>query len=423
MVQFGVNILIGVSASVAAHRALDLASALRKAGHEVAAVFSDHAPQLLSPLAMEAVTGRRVVTSLWDQHQGGSMDHLALTKWADLFVVVPATANTLANLALGIGSDAMGTMALAWPQTRPLILCPAMNPTMYAHPVVQQHQSTLESRGALFIGPVDGDTACRDVGLGRLAPVDMILESILSFYRLPRIDLRGQTVLVTGGPTAEPIDPVRQITNPSTGRMAIALAQEAHRAGAEVLLVLGPTSLPTPASANRLEIHRIRTAQEMAECVARLQPRANALIFAAAVADWTPANPAEGKLRKETLAPDASITIELVRTPDVALQAHQERRPGQIMVGFSADSDDPVQTALQKAQRKGFNLVFANPIDQPDAGFGSDTNHGWLIEPRPAASPRDPRVEAITVTGKTEVARRILERLSQLLAGEKGCGD
>lgn len=410
------NILIGVSASIAAHRALDLASSLRKLGHEVAAVFSENAQRLLTPASMEAITGRRVVTTLWDGEHTGNMDHLALTKWADVFVVVPASANCLATLALGTAQDALGTMALAWPVHRPMIVCPAMNPTMWAHPTVQVHKAQLMARGVLVVGPVSGDTACRDQGEGRLAPVEEILQAVIGFASNSQPPLlRGRNVLITGGPTAEPLDPVRHITNLSTGRMAVALAEQARAFGAHVHLVIGPTSLPMP-EGPAIDVYRVTTAKEMLHQVLEIQPNAALLIFAAAVSDWTPREPSAEKLRKEALPPDAVLRVELVRTPDIALAANQARLPGQVLVGFSAESRDPIPTALAKAARKGFDLVFANPIDQTDAGFGSATNHGWLIQPIPSApNASDPTVEAVTVRSKSEVARLILQRAAALL--------
>jgi phosphopantothenoylcysteine decarboxylase/phosphopantothenate--cysteine ligase len=208
---------------------------------------------------------------------------------------------------------------------------------------------------------------------------------------------------------------VRHITNPSTGRMAIALAEQARAFGAHVHLVMGPTTLPVP-EGPAMDVHRVTTAREMLQRVLDIQPNAALMIFAAAVSDWTPREPAAEKLRKEAHPQDAVLRVELVRTPDIALAAHQARRPGQVLVGFSAESRDPIPTALAKAARKGFDLVFANPIDQSDAGFGSATNHGWLIQPIPSGpNASDPTVEAVTVRSKPEVARLILQRAAGLL--------
>lgn len=401
------RILLGVSTSIAAHRALDLASSLRKRGVQVRAVLSENVPNLISPAAFDAITQSRTITTLWGGGHEGEMDHLAATKWAEHFVFTPASANLLAKLAHGIADDALGTFALAF-NKRPFIIAPAMNPEMWRSAAVRENVETLRRRGHRFVGPVAGETACGDFGLGRLAPVEAIeqalMEQVEGWDPLP--DLRGERIVISGGPTREFADDVRFISNPSTGKMAWALAREASDAGAHVTLVAGPVELPPPQGIAKFI--RVETATEMRDAMIGEIPRATMAVFAAAVSDWRPAERLQGKLKKREGETEMSMTF--VRTPDIAMEASRIRRTGQVFLGFAAESDGLTQNAEEKLRKKGFDLVFANPINEAGAGFASETNRGLFLW-------ANGRREAVANQGKRRIARRILAegaRLRQL---------
>ncbi len=403
MIYSGLKLLLGVSSSIAAYRALDIASTVIKGGGEVRAVLTANAANIAGPAAFDAITGNRTVVSLWAS--GGDMDHLAATKWADVFCIAPASANTLARLALGLADDALSTFAVAWPG--PLVVAPAMNPTMFQHTTVQQHVRTLSERGHTIVGPGTGKTACGDEGVGRLADVEDILIAIVNHLRDAREvpDLAGRRVLVTSGPTREFADPVRCITNPSTGRMGVAIARQAVAAGARVTLVLGPSEIAVPGGLAHLE--RVVTAEEMRDAVLRHLPDADAAIFAAAVSDWKPAERSGAKAKKED-GPEET-TLRLVRTPDVALEASKRRREGQVFVGFAAESHDLVENARGKLHRKSFDIVVANPVGEPGAGFGTDTNRATIVT---ADATRE-----VPTTSKDRLAAEILKEIAARLRG------
>ncbi|MBX3727889.1 MAG: bifunctional phosphopantothenoylcysteine decarboxylase/phosphopantothenate--cysteine ligase CoaBC [Candidatus Sumerlaeia bacterium] len=371
----GLRLLLGVSSSIAAFRALDIASTIIKGGGEVRAVLTPNATKLVGPAAFDAITHKRSIVSLWESDHSGEMDHLEATKWANVFAVAPATAATLARLTVGLADDALSTLAIAWP--RPLVIAPAMNPTMYQHPTVQANLAVLRGRGHRIVGPAWGLTACGDRGQGRLADVEDILIAIVDALRDRRDvpNLTGHHVLITSGPTREFADPVRCITNPSTGRMGIALARQALNAGARVTVVTGPCDLPFPDDLTHLE--RVVTAEEMRDAVLRLLPEATIAVFAAAVSDWRPAEAAAQKAKKEDGPQE--MTLHLVRTPDVATEASKARRPGQVFVGFAAETENLLANARDKMRRKGFDLVVANPVSVPGAGFGTETNQATLV--------------------------------------------
>lgn len=401
----GVKVLLGVSSSIAAHRALDLASMLRKAGAEVRAVLTENVPKLIGPAAFDAITHQRTITSLWESDHAGEMDHLAVTKWADVFAIVPATANTIGVLAHGLAHDALGTFAVAW-NKRPILIAPAMNPEMLRNPAVQANLRTLIERGHEIIEPVVGPTACDDVGKGRLAPVELIFDRIVE--QITRAEsgrpLAGQRILITSGPTREFADDVRCITNPSTGKQGLALAAAARDRGAEVILVTGPTTLPMPAGL--AAIRRVVSADQMLAAVLDELPRMDIAIFAAAVSDWKPADRLIGKAKKSD--GEAAMSLDLVRTPDIAATANRQRRPEQVFVGFAAESTNLEGYAGEKMKRKGFSLVFANPINEQGAGFGADSNRGLVLR-------ADGTKREVGTLSKDDVARLLLDELQAIL--------
>lgn len=395
----GLKVLLGVSSSISAYRALDVASALRKSGAEVRAVMTADATKLVSAAAFDAITHRRTITSLWGSDHAGEMDHLDVTKWADVFAIVPATGNTLATIAHGLATDALGTFVLAW-NKRPLLIAPAMNPEMWRNVATQANVEILRSRGHVFIGPDNGRMACDDIGIGRLASVEELCRAITDYSSISSRKLKGKRILITAGPTREFADDVRCITNPSTGKQGFALAEQAMAEGAEVILVLGPTPLDPPKGLHKLI--RIDTAEAMLSAVLEELPSIHIAIFSAAVSDWKPAERYDGKEKKTEVADE--MTMRLIRTPDIAATANLKRKPEQIFVGFAAESTNLEGYAGEKMRRKGFSLVFANPINEADAGFGSSSNRGLLL--------RDDGSK-ISVSGrsKMDVARLILDEV------------
>ena len=403
MIYEGLRLLLGVTGSIAAYRALDIASNIIKGGGQVRAVLTPHAAKLVSPTAFEAITGRPAVVSLWSSDHPGEMDHLAATKWANVFCVAPATAGTIARLAHGMADDALSTFAVAWPEA--LIICPAMNPTMFKHPTVGENLARLRARGAIVIGPGEGPTACGDQGIGRLVDVEQILIAIVDLYRARRGPelLPGRRVLVTSGPTREFADPVRCITNPSTGRMGLAIARAAMEAGARVALVSGPCELPMPEGLESLD--RVTTAEQMRDAVLRRLPTADVAVFAAAVSDWRPAEMAPRKAKKEAAAEE--VTLRLVRTPDIAAEAAAARRPGQFLVGFAAETEDLEANARDKMRRKGFDLVAANLVNESGSGFGTETNKLLLVGPRGSRE--------LPLASKDEAARALVAEIAKAM--------
>jgi phosphopantothenoylcysteine decarboxylase/phosphopantothenate--cysteine ligase len=397
----GLRVLLGVSSSIAAYRALDLASLLRKGGAEVRAVLTPDVRHLVGPAAFDAITHQRTVSGLWGSDHAGEMDHLGATKWATHFVVAPATANTLASLAHGLASDALGTFAVAW--NGPLLIAPAMNPEMWRNPAVQANVQTLRERGHRFVGPSSGRLACDDVGEGRLASVEEIADALAAMAAPQRF--AGKRILVTSGPTREFADDVRCITNPSTGRQGFAVAELLVLQGAEVVVVTGPTQLAAPRGLAAL--HRITSADQMLASVLRELPSVDVAIFAAAVSDWRPAERVLGKEKKTSV--EDEVSLRLVRTPDIAATANQARRPDQVFVGFAAESTNLQGYAGEKMRKKGFALVFANPINEAGAGFESDTNRGLILRD-------DGSVREVPAGSKSAIASVLLDELAARLA-------
>jgi phosphopantothenoylcysteine decarboxylase/phosphopantothenate--cysteine ligase len=405
------RILLGVSSSIALHRALDLSSALIKRGAHVQVLMTEDATRLIQPIAFEAITHRHAVSSLWERPRAYEMEHLELTKWAELFIIAPATANILGKLAHGIADDALTTAALAW--SGPILLAPAMNPAMWSHPAVRENVALLSARGCEFVGPVSGTTACGDVGLGRMAPVEDILRRIENCFGIlaarragtAGLPLAGKTVLVTSGPTREYLDPVRFLSNPSSGKMGHALAAEAARRGAHVILVHGPVTIPRPEGVQ--ESFEVTTAEEMNALVARRVGDCDILIFAAAVSDWRPAQRLDRKQKKEQSG--QSIALQLVRNPDIAMETLATARPEALRVGFAAETHDLRANAEVKRKEKKFDLLVANDVMAPDSGFAADTNQAWLLTDH-----HEPR--SLPGMTKTDLAREILNEIERLLA-------
>jgi phosphopantothenoylcysteine decarboxylase/phosphopantothenate--cysteine ligase len=391
------RIALGISGGIAAYKACELVRALVRAGHDVRVLATPNALRFVSPLTLQTLSGHPVRADMFSPTEESEISHIELADWAELFVVAPATANLIARLAHGLADDLVATVALA---TRaPLLVAPAMNVNMYRHPATQANLDALAKRGVRLVGPAAGELACGWEGEGRLVETELLVAEIER--ALGDRSFAGEVVLITAGPTEEPIDPVRVITNRASGRMGVALAEEAVRRGAEVILVAGPVALPTPAGVARVDV---RTAAEMRDAVLGALERATIVIKSAAVADWRVAEVAEHKLKKGGAE---SLTLELVRNPDILAEVGA-RKGARTVVGFAAETRDVLAAARDKLARKGADLIVANDVSRADAGIGAEQNEVWIVGP--AATD----VVHVPTLSKREVAARILDRVREL---------
>ncbi|MBV9470198.1 MAG: bifunctional phosphopantothenoylcysteine decarboxylase/phosphopantothenate--cysteine ligase CoaBC, partial [Abitibacteriaceae bacterium] len=373
----GKTIVLGVSGGIAAYKACELASRLTQAGATVHVVMTASAQRFVTPLTFQALTHQPVHTSLWpapENAQTGvyaAMPHIGLADRADVILIAPASANTIARLAHGMADDLLSTLVLA--THAPVLISPAMNPTMLAHPATQDNLARLGQLGYQIIDPETGHMACEHVGTGRLPTTEILmgaLQAVLGATETQKLDLAcdvtparslaGKKVLITGGPTREPLDPVRYISNRSSGKMGYSLAAEAASRGAEVILVSGPSQLPTPTSVQRIDV---TTTDEMFAAVTQHAPTCDIIIAAAAPADFKPATPTSQKIKKRTL-PTANLKIELVPTPDIIEAVARHKKPHQVVVAFAAETQDVVAEAQHKLTTKAVDAVVANDVSQ-----------------------------------------------------------
>ncbi|MBQ8088079.1 MAG: bifunctional phosphopantothenoylcysteine decarboxylase/phosphopantothenate--cysteine ligase CoaBC [Clostridia bacterium] len=389
------HIVLGVSGGIAAYKACDIVSRLRKRGAQVRVVLTTHACQFVAPLSFETLSGNPAYTDSFDRRY--EIEHVALAKWADAMVIAPATANALAKLATGIADDLLSTTCLA--MTCPMLVCPAMNSAMWRNAATQANMQTLISRGIAFEGPETGNLACGDSDIGRMSEPEQIVEALDRLLAL-KMDLEGRSVLVTAGPTVERIDPVRFITNRSSGRMGFAIAEAARARGARVTLVSGPVNLPTPTGVDRVDIVSSR---ELCEAVLARGESSDIVIQAAAPADYTPQTFSTQKIKKD----GGGLTLSLVPTTDIAAELGRRKRDGQILVAFAAETNDLVENARRKLERKNADLVVANDVTQEGAGFGGDTNIVTLVTRFGA--------DALPMLSKRQVADAILNRVVALM--------
>ena len=387
------HVVLGVTGSIACYKALDLASKLMQAGALVDTIMSYGATQFVTPLAFRSITHRAVVTDSFDPDSEYSVEHVALAQQADVIVVAPATVHCIAKLALGLADDPLTTTIVA--ATCPLVVAPAMDGNMYDHPATQANLATLRERGVVIAGPGTGRLASGLTGVGRLLETPEILGHI-SYAIGKNGDLAGKTVVVSAGGTMEPIDPVRVITNHSSGKMGYALAEAARDRGADVVLVTAPTSLPDPAL---VKVVQVRTAEQMGEAIQSHLKKADALIMAAAVADYRPAEAADQKIKKS----EDDLNISLAKTTDILKSVKGDF----VRVGFAAASQNLVENAKAKVRSKQLDLIVANDITAEGSGFGSDTNKVTLID-------RDLAVEELPLLNKYDVSNRILDRVKGL---------
>ena len=395
----GKNIVLGVTGSIACYKALELASKLMQAGANVETILSYGAAQFVTPLAFRSLTHRSVVTDTFDAGAEYSVEHVALARWADIVVIAPATVHCIAKLAGGLADDPLTTTVIA--TEAPLLVAPAMDANMYDHPATQENMARLRQRGVLLAGPAPGRLASGLTGMGRLLePAELLGQIAAALGR--NGDLAGRRVVVSAGGTQEAIDPVRVITNHSSGRMGFAIAEAARDRGAAVTLITAPAALPNPAL---VRVVPVRSAQDMCDAVLAEVANADALIMAAAVADYRPATAAEQKIKK-TAADE--MVIELEQTTDILATA----RGDFVRVGFSAESENLEANAADKVRRKDLDLIVANDVTEEGSGFGVDTNRVALID-------RELRVERLPLLPKYAVGHRILDRVVGLLAANR----
>ncbi len=396
------TVLLGIGAGIAAYKAADLTTALLATGVEVRAVMTPRATSFVSPLVMEALTGWPCPVEVIPSGSGRAMEHIDLARAADLVLVAPASADLIARLAQGLADDLLTTTVLA--STAPVLVAPAMNTQMLAHPAVQANLDRLVSFGYELIPPAEGRLACGEVGPGRLPEAAVLVSRVRARLGLdeasaPDGDLAGLRVLVTAGATIERIDPVRYITNHSTGRMGFALAQAAYQRGAEVTMIAGATADPPPQIGETI---RVESAEELFQAVSRRAAAADVIIMAAAVADYRPRQVTAQKIKKS----DGLAVLELERTRDILAWLGTHRLPGQTLCGFSMETTDLIAHSRRKLVAKGIDLIVANDLFTPGAGFGVDTNVVTIITPHTQTS--------LPIASKREVADQVLTAILQL---------
>ena len=395
------RITLGVTGGVAAYKAAELVRRLQQDGFSVQVVMTRSAKEFITPLTFAALTGQKVITDLFAESGGeanleSAIEHIAVAQRTDLLLVAPATADILAKFARGIADDFLTTLHLA--STAPVVVAPAMNVNMWNHPTTQENLERLRARGVHIVQPDEGYLACGMTGPGRLAEQEAIVAAVREALKIQR-DFEGETVLVTAGPTCEDLDPVRYITNRSSGKMGYAVAEAAVRRGAQVILVSGPTSLETPAGVERVDV---RTAVEMQDAVRKRFASASVGIFAAAVADYRPAEPLPQKLKRNK----EPLTIRLEPNPDILASVAAEKG-GRLVVGFAAETDHVAENARKKLAAKNADLIVANDVTAEGAGFDLDTNVVTLFA-------RDGRDLPLPKMTKREVAGRILDEVVRL---------
>jgi phosphopantothenoylcysteine decarboxylase / phosphopantothenate---cysteine ligase len=395
------RITLGVTGGVAAYKAAELVRRLQQDGFTVQVVMTRSAREFVTPLTFAALSGQKVITDLFAESGGeanleSAIEHIAVAQRTDLLLIAPATADVIAKFARGIADDFLTTLHLA--STAPVVIAPAMNVNMWNHPATQENLEMLRARGVHVVQPDEGYLACGMTGPGRLAGQEAIVAAVRDVLKLKR-DLEGESVLVTAGPTCEDLDPVRYITNRSSGKMGYAVAEAAARRGARVVLVSGPTTLDTPGGVERVSV---RTALEMEQAVGQHFSRATIGIFAAAVADYRPAEPLSQKLKRSK----DPLTLKLEPNPDI-LASFAKEKGARLVVGFAAETDHVAENARKKLSAKNADLIVANDVTQDGAGFDLDTNVVTLLA-------RDGRDLALPKMTKREVAERILDEVVRL---------
>ncbi len=391
----GKHIVVGVTAGIAAYKAVELVSRLYKAGAEVKVVMTRNATKFVSPLVFGEISKHKVAVEMFENVQDWNVEHIAYATWADAYIVAPATANMIAKMSHGIADDMLSTQLLA--TTAPVFVCPAMNSNMYAHPTVQENLTILSSRGIHVLEPDSGLLACGVEGKGRLPEPQKIMDWV-DFHLGKTKLLEGKTVIVSAGGTQEAIDPVRYITNRSSGKMGYAVALKAAQAGAKTILVSAPTDLAVPIGVERTIV---RSATEMKEAIDSHYDSADAVIMAAAVADYRVAEVADNKIKKQE-----TMTLELVKNPDI-LASLGDRKQHQKLIGFAAETQDVISYGKEKVRKKNLDMLVANDVSKSNAGFDVDTNEVTFIYP-------GDQIVNLPNMSKLDVAERIIQALADL---------
>ncbi|MBR5319094.1 MAG: bifunctional phosphopantothenoylcysteine decarboxylase/phosphopantothenate--cysteine ligase CoaBC [Peptococcaceae bacterium] len=385
------NIIVGVTGGIAAYKAAELVSLLGKQGHDVRCIMTEAAQQFITPLTLQTLSGNPVYTNMFQLQQNPEwkVEHIGLAHWADLMLIVPATADFIGKVANGLADDLLSTCVMA--SQAPVYFAPAMNDQMYQNPLVQRNIQTLRDAGYGFVDPVEGNLACGTSGKGKMASVEQIADVVNT---LRPQDLAGMRFVITAGPTREPIDPVRFLTNHSSGKMGYALARQAAYRGADVVLISGPVQLEAPYG---VQMVYVESAQQMFEAMQQYYADADVIIKSAAVADYRPKTVSAQKIKKT----DDDLTLELERNADILawLGAHKTH---QVLIGFAAETNDVAQNALGKLQRKQLDFIAANDVTQTHSGFGKDTNQVTLYG-------ADGSVNALPILSKDDTANRILD--------------
>ena len=395
----GKHIIVAVSAGIAAYKAIEVVSRLRKKGAEVKVVMTQNATHIASPLTFGEISGHPVALDMFEQVHQWDVEHIALATWADAYVVVPATANVIGKIYAGIADDMLTTTIMA--TTAPKYLCPAMNTEMYNNPITQRNLEGLRSLGYHIMDPAEGWLACGITGVGRLPEPEAIVDW-LEAKMCSTNELEGTTILVTAGGTQESIDPVRYIGNRSSGKMGYAIAEQAARMGAKVILVSAPTSLPIPSGVDFISVD---SAVSMQEAVEARYNDVNVVIMAAAVSDFRVLHKAEQKIKKME-----SMTIELVKNPDI-LQGLGSKKSHQILVGFAAETEHVIKYGQDKVAKKNLDMLVANDVSKSNAGFNVDTNEGYFLYP-------DKEPKEMPNMKKSDLARHILREVINLVANK-----
>ena len=392
-----INVLLGVTGGIAAYKACDIVSGLKKINANVDVIMTKSATELVSPNTFQALSQNAVIIDIFNTPRYWSIEHISLAQKAHVLLVAPATANIIGKVANGIADDMLSTTIMA--STAKVIFAPAMNAKMYENKIVQQNIEKLISLGYQFIEPASGRLACGDIGIGKLADINEIIRSIVSIVKSDG-DLKGKKILITAGPTREAIDPVRFISNYSTGKMGYSLAEAASARGAEVILISGPTALRTPPG---VKLIKINTALEMYHAVMDNFKEQNIIIKSAAVSDYRLETVSEHKIKKDK----GNLNLTLVRNPDILYELGKIKE-GRMLIGFAAESDNIVKNARDKISRKNLDFIVANDIMEEGAGFGTDTNIVTIVD-------MDGKIEKIEKSSKVDIAHRILDKAKQML--------
>ena len=396
----GKTVLLGISGGIAAYKAAELVRLLVKDGASVHVVMTANAQRFIAPLTFQTLSGNPVGTDLFNLQDESQIGHIRLARAPDLVILAPATANLIGKMAAGIADDYLTTILLA--TTAPVLICPAMNVKMWEHPITQRNLETLRAFNYCILEPEVGELACKEEGVGRLVDVSVILEAARRMLTPP--SLQSKHILISAGPTWEPFDPVRFISNPSTGKMGYALASVAQRRAAEVYLVSGPSTLPAPSG---IHVSKVRTTHEMRDAIMQLAPQMDAVVMAAAVGDYRPLQAAPQKMKKS----QSEVKVTLVKNPDILGHLGKSRgtsgRP--ILVGFAAETENLIKNAMDKLVQKNLDFIVANDLTQTGSGFGCDTNQVKIID-------RRGNITELPSLTKEEVAERVFDRIQGLFS-------